>query len=140
MAGYEFACNGAALVHGCDIHEPGIKVAREIFADIPNVEARFEVVDLSATGALRIFGDQRYDFVLLLAITHKLRRQMKLESFMNLLREFADRSKKYIGWRGYANEMVELDRAFVTQAGFDRIQYSEITESVCPAAIWRRRV
>lgn len=142
MAGYEFACNGARLVHGCDVYELGITVAREIFADIQNVRSRFEVVDLTGgPEALRAaFGadyDSQYDIVLLLAIYHKLKRLMVADALRNLMTDLAMHSSRYIGWRGYAEEVPELDAIFGL-CGFKRIQYSEISESICPAGIWRR--
>lgn len=141
MAGYEFACNGARIVHGCDVYELGITVAREIFADMRQVQSRFEVVDLSLPGAMRkAFGadwDAQYDIVLLLAIYHKLKRIMKESPLADLMKDFANHAARYIGWRGYAQEVKELDALF-GPCGFKRIQYSEISETICPAAIWRR--
>lgn len=138
MAGYEFACNGAALVHGCDSYEPGIRVAREVFADVGNVQSRFEVLDLKGGPAAikAAFGDDYadYDIVLLLAIHHKLKRIM---SPRELLLDLASRTRRYIGWRGYAEEVAELDPIFA-ERGLKRIQYSEISQSICPAAIWAR--
>ncbi len=139
MAGYEFACNGARLVHGCDLYEKGIETAKEVFADIRNCESKFSVVDLAKAGGLAGFTQaQRYDVVLLLAITHKLRRQMKSFDFNVLMISLANSCNRYIGWRGYDEEVSELDGLFGGPVGFKRIQYSTITESVCPAAIWRR--
>lgn len=138
MAGYEFACNGAKLVHGCDQYQLGITVAREIFADIRNVQSRFEVLDLKGgPAALKAaFGDDYadYDIVLLLAIHHKIKRIMDPRE---LLLDLASRATRYIGWRGYKEEVVELDAIFA-ERGLKRIQYSEISESICPAAIWAR--
>jgi ribosomal protein L11 methylase PrmA len=59
MVGYQFAEQGAALVHGCDNYEVGIQTAREVFADLRFVESRFEVVDLVAG----IEGTERLQFV-----------------------------------------------------------------------------
>lgn len=142
MAGLEFAANGATLVHGCDNYELGITVAREVFADVRNVEHRFECVDLSKAPAsfASAFGGgiQRYDIVLLLAVTHKLRRAMSDGDCDNLVRYFGERSKKYVGWRGHDSEMSAMDR-LMSEAGLERIQYSTISETICPAAIWRRK-
>lgn len=142
MAGYEFACNGARLVHGCDIYELGITVAREIFADIQNVRSRFEVVDLTGGPAAlnKAFGkdyEGQYDIVLLLAIYHKLKRIMTQVALQELMTDLAKHATRYVGWRGYAEEVPELEAIFAP-VGFKRIQYSEISESICPAAIWRR--
>lgn len=141
MAGYEFACNGARLVHGCDSYETGIKVAREVFADIRNVESRFEVVDLTGGEAAigKAFGDsfRNYDMLLILAIYHKLKRVMQAQPLNFLMQRLASRTNRYIGWRGYAEEVKELDALFAG-LGFKRIQYSEISETICPAAIWRK--
>ena len=138
MAGYEFAVNGAALVHGCDHYAKGIETAREIFADIRNVASRFEVVDLSAPGAFaEVFGPERYDIVLLLAVFHKLKRVMVAQALDALIADLGDRTDRYVGWRGYAEEIPELDAIFA-RCGLTRIHTSEISETICPAAIWRR--
>lgn len=139
MAGYEFYCNGSILVHGVDIHGPSIDVARAIFADIRNCKHKFEVLDLNQgiEGFNALFGSQRYDITLLLAINHKLRRQMAEDARRRLITELAHRSNRYIAWRGYDDELVELDEWFA-RANFKRIQYSTISETICPSAIWRR--
>lgn len=84
MVGYDFALAGASVIHGCDNYETGMLVAREVFADIRSVDSRFEVVDLTGgPGAVKkAFGDAycaQYDFMLMLAVYHKLRRIMKIE-------------------------------------------------------------
>jgi 2-polyprenyl-3-methyl-5-hydroxy-6-metoxy-1,4-benzoquinol methylase len=135
MAGYEFACNGAKLVHGCDSYQKGIETAREIFADNRAVESHFEVLDLTIPNVIQLtFGDQRYDIVLLLAIYHKLLRVMDPTP---LMLDLAKRCNRYIGWRGYKTEIEQLTSVFVHE-GFTLIQTSEISETICPAAIWRR--
>lgn len=137
MAGYEFACNGAAVVHGCDVDGTCINVARAVFADMRNVSHRFEVVDLAKPNPLALF-DQQYDITLLLAITHKLQRQMVEKDFVALLAEIAKRTTRYIGWRGPESEdFPKLDHLFLL-CGFRQVQYSTISESISPAAIWRR--
>ena len=141
MAGYEFACNGAKLIHGIDNYELGITVSREVFADIRNVVHRFEVVDLTGGEAAikTAFGDSygRYDIVLLLAVVHKLKRIMPPKEFRALMLGFGTRAIRYVGWRGYEEEIPYLDEVF-RDAGLFRIHTSSISESITPAAIWRR--
>lgn len=139
MAGYEFHCNGSTTVHGIDNHPDSIHVARSIFADVRNCSHRFEVGDLTEPGILKkIFGTNQYDIILLLAITHKVRRAMPTGDLTALLDDLARRAIRYIGWRGFDEELEELDRIF-SGRGLERIQYSTISESICPAAIWRRK-
>ena len=62
LISFEFARSGAILVHGCDIYEPGVLAAREIFTEI-GAKSRFEIVDLAAgpEALERAFGqDEMY--------------------------------------------------------------------------------
>jgi SAM-dependent methyltransferase len=144
LVGFEFANNGAALVHGCDIYEPGIRTAREIFADMRSVQSRFECVDLTVAGALQTaFGDQRYDIVLMLATYHKLKRIMGMTAQEQLMREIGNRTIKYFAWRGTSkdhkenmDEIKRIDKYY--EQDFKRIHHSTISETLGAAAIWRR--
>ena len=40
LVGFEFANNGAQLVHGIDIYKEGIWTARQLFADLRNCELK----------------------------------------------------------------------------------------------------
>jgi SAM-dependent methyltransferase len=142
MAGMDFAHNGATLVHGCDNYRRGIEVANEVFADLRSVESRFEVVDLrGGEAAIRdAFAEsyqQQYDFVLLLAIYHKLRRVMERDHLLGMMVNLANRCSRYIAWRGYAEEVAEFEPVLI-EVGFRRAQYSEISETITPAGIWAR--
>lgn len=145
LVGFEFANNGASVVHGCDNWEPGIAVARELFCDLRNVESRFEVVDLTkGAGVLnKAFGKNGYDIVLLLAVIHKIARVMSEQDLSGLVQNFGRRTIKYLGWRstaadkpGNAKELERLDRD-LGAVGLKRIQTSTISE-LGPAAIWER--
>lgn len=145
MVGFEFASNGAAVVHGCDIYEIGIQTAREVFADLRSVESRFEVVDLTqGPEALQVFGGLRYDITLCLATYHKLKRIMSPESLSGLMRHFGQATKGYLGWRGTSfqesendEEIANLDRD-LRDVGLTRIHTSYISEELGVAAIWAR--
>jgi 2-polyprenyl-3-methyl-5-hydroxy-6-metoxy-1,4-benzoquinol methylase len=85
MVGFEFARNGAAKVHGCDIFDVGINTAREVFADLRSVDARFEVVDLTGgPKALGAFSGETYDITLCLATYHTL----KVDTYRSLVQHF----------------------------------------------------
>lgn len=142
LAGFEFAYNGARRVMGCDIYEDGITCCRHLFADLRAVPHRFEVVDL--TGGERAirhaFGkdaDQRHDIVLMLATYHKLRRIMNKNALEDLMKYFGDHTSKYFGWRGYEDEISELDKVLAKSA-MVRIHTSMISD-IQPAAIWMRK-
>src|SRR6266576_6992567 len=129
LVGFEFANNGARLVHGCDLYEPGIATAREIFIDLRNVQARFEVVDLTrGPEALNLFGGTPYDIVLLLATYHKLKRVMRADALSELMRKLGNLTITYFGWRSMSNdrgesvkEMMQLD-CDLGLVGLKRIQ------------------
>lgn len=145
MVGYEFAQNGAKIVHGCDNYEKGILAAREVFADLRKVESRFEVIDLTGgPETLKPFGGRKYDFMLCLATYHKLKRIMSAEDLTALMQHFGKLTKGYFAWRGTSDkpdeneeEMVNLDRD-LADVGLRRIHTSYISAELGVAAIWCR--
>lgn len=146
MVGFEFAVNGASLVHGCDIYEDGIKTAREVFADLRSVDSRFEVADLTkGAAALHPFGAQQYDFTLCLATYHKLKRVMPADQLTALMQYFGRWTKGYFGWRGTSDKPGENDEEIVTLdrdlrvSGLVRIHTSYISAELGVAAIWARQ-
>lgn len=148
LVGFEFANNGASLIHGCDNYADGIATARQLFCDLRNVKSKFEIVDLTeGSGALqRAFGedyDERYDIVVMLATYHKLKRIMSGDALNKLMRHFAKRTGTFFGWRGpdkvdESREEVLLLDDILDDVGLKRIHYSEISQSIGPSAIWRR--
>ena len=145
MVGYEFAKNGARLVHGCDIYEKGIETAREVFADLRCVEHRFEVADLTrGRAALNTFNGMVYDITLCLATYHKLKRVMPKPDLSALMKHFGAWTVGYFGWRGTSEqhnendaEMAQLDKD-LGETGLVRIHTSYISAELGVAAIWAR--
>lgn len=144
MVGVEFASNGASVVSGVDNYEDGIKVAREIFADIRSVTAQFEVVDLTkGPRVLNCLAQARYDTVLLLAIVHKLKRAMGVDPLRVLLADVGRRAQKYVAWRGTEHDVNgnEWERKLLDEvlgaAGLRCVQWSSIS-ALGPAGIWAR--
>jgi SAM-dependent methyltransferase len=144
LVGFEFAVNGAAKVHGCDIYEDGIKTARELFADLRLVESRFEVIDLTGRGALKPFDGQKYDITLCLATYHKLKRIMDPADLSVLMQAFGRWTKGYFAWRGTSAqvedneaEIAALDRD-LGAVGLQRIHTSYISAELGVCAIWAR--
>jgi SAM-dependent methyltransferase len=136
---YDFALNGAKLVHGCDIYGPGMAAAQHWFAEVRDCEARFEPVDLSkgAAAIQQAFGAQRYDIVLMIGVLHKLKREMSEAETSGLMQDLGRRAIEYFGWSGYPEEIAQLD-ADMGAAGLKRIHTSEMAGAGHPAAIWRR--
>lgn len=137
--GWDFAMNGAAIVHGCDIHGPSIQCARMWFSEHPHVESKFEVVDLTKGQAAvtKAFGDLTYDIVLLIGVQHKLSRTMTPQDLIALVTHLGLRARHYFGWGGYKNDLLIMDGA-LHAAGLERIHTSELAFPGRPAAIWRR--
>lgn len=145
MVGFEFATNGASVVHGCDIYEKGIETAREAFADLRSVESRFEVIDLTkGPAALAPFGGRKYDITICLATYHKLKRVMSPADLSTLMQHFGRSTLGYFGWRATSDkpdendeEIVALDRDLGV-VGLTRIHTSYISTELGVAAIWAR--
>jgi SAM-dependent methyltransferase len=146
LVGFEFANNGASIVHGCDIYEEGIRTAREVFADLRSTQSRFEVVDLTAGAkSLGIFGLGKYDITLCLATYHKLKRIMPASELTALMQHFGRWTKEYFAWRGTSDkpkendeEIANLDRDLLP-VGMVRCHTSYISTELGVAAIWRRQ-
>lgn len=136
---YDFGLNGAKLVHGCDIFGPGMAAARQWFTEVRDFESRFEVVDLSeGPKALKVFGSNRYDFVLMLGVYHKLKRTMSAELLSDLMVDIGQRTIDLFAWNGYADEMARIN-GDMERAGLRRVHLSELAGGVDrPAAIWQR--
>ncbi len=135
---YEFAVNGARLVHGCDIFAAGVQVARHWFAELPHVQSKFEVVDLTkGPSSLDVFGPAGYDIVLFIGVGHKLKRIMSAADFAYLLQQLGRRALTYFGWNGYAEDLKVMDRN-LADAGLTRVHTSELAIQGRPAAIWKR--
>lgn len=145
QAGYDFAVNGAAKVHGCDIYDLGIQTAREWFADLRSVDARFEVCDLTkGPSALKPFAGEQYDITLCLATYHKLKRVMATDHLTALMQHFGRWTRGYLAWRGTSDkpsendaEIKALDRD-LGAVGLRRIHTSHISAELGVCAIWAR--
>ena len=145
---------GARVVHGCDIFSDGVFVANGKLSGNRSIEARFEVVDLTGgPGAVKkAFGQhyrKEYDFMLMLAVYHKLRREMPLENLLYLVDHFAHHTGKFFVWRGSAEEKEEFE-PLLLKRNFKLVHYSTISEARAsysgsdatvvpqPAAIWAK--
>lgn len=145
LVGFEFANNGAALVHGCDNYIEGIATARQLFTDLRNVESRFEVTDLTkGPKALEPFGKTQYDITLMLATYHKLKREMSAGAMGALVKHFGERTSKWFAWRGTSEkanenegEMLQIDRD-LRDVGLKRVHTSYLSHTLGVAAIWER--
>jgi SAM-dependent methyltransferase len=136
---WDFACNGASVVHGCDIHGPSVQCARMWFSEHPHVESKFEVVNLEdgMGGIYAKFADQKYDIVLLIGVQHKLKRTMKPGDVVDLVEYLGKLSLTYFGWNGYREDLQQMDFA-LSRAGLSRVHTSELAIPGRPAAIWKR--
>lgn len=136
---YEFAVNGARLVHGCDIDAASIQSARIWFSELPHCQSQFEVVDLEkGPQSLAAFGSGGYDIVLLIGVYHKLKRVMKAKPLSGLVQELGRRALTYFAWNGYVEDLEQIERD-VGSLGLKRIHYSELALPDRPSVIWKRR-
>jgi SAM-dependent methyltransferase len=138
----DFARNGATRVMGCDIDRDCIIASRHRLRNLRCVPHRFEVVDLTGgpTALKTAFGsdaDLKHDIVTMLATFHKLKRIMSKNDLSTLMMWFGARTIKYFGWRGYEDEIAQID-ADLGNVGLRRIHTSMISD-IQPAAIWARK-
>jgi ribosomal protein L11 methylase PrmA len=141
LISYEFSNNGATTIHGLDNYEEGIRTAREIFADVPQVESQFEVVDLTKGGkAIELaFGESyraKYDLILLIAVYQKLKRVMSDADLRSLILHLASRTGGYFAYCGiHEDEM----NAIMDTVEMEKIHWSKIAGWHGSANIWRPR-
>lgn len=144
--------HGAKIVHGCDIDPDCMDTANKWFADDRSIEARFEVCDL--TGGPRALKDafgesyrKEYDFVMMIAVYHKLRRVMELKDLLFLIDHVLHHCGRFFVWRGSREEKTEMEPT-ILKRGFKLVHYSEICECADlpneknirqqPAAAWAK--
>ncbi len=137
---YEFAKNDPRIIHGIDFFEQGIKAARTIFDDC-NLESEFFIYDLSL-GKDRFKADfkgkllESYDIVLLLAIYHKLARQMpekELDELMNYLISLSD---QYIAAR--TPNIGPLDE-LIRESGFELVYLDGFNNKLAPLHVYEKK-
>ena len=138
--GWDFAMNGASIVHGCDIHGPSVQCARLWFSEHPHVESKFEVVDLTkGPDAIKeTFPTGQYDIVLLLGVQHKLKRTMKADQISELIKYLGERTLTYFAWNGDGNDL-DLAEDALEGTGLETVHYSELNKPKWPSVIWKRR-
>lgn len=142
LIGFEFARHGAAVVHGCDYHEPAVMTARSIFAELA-IPSRFEVVDLTggATALERAFGEHYlpgYDIVLFLGIYHKLKDQTSDAAIAELVHHLVGRTARYFVVRAASAALLAELAPILTNAGVTRVHLSALSSVVGPLEIWQR--
>lgn len=147
--GFSFYENNAKVVHGCDIYKEGIAAARLWFAQLRDVQSRFEVVDLvkGAPEVQRAFansGMDGYDFVVCLATYHKIKRLMPERDLSDLMVFFGRWTKKYFAWRGTSHqheenwvELKNLDKD-LGASGLKRVHTSALSSELGLCAVWTR--
>jgi SAM-dependent methyltransferase len=139
----EFAWHGAACVHGCDIYEPGVQTAREIFGQM-RCESHFVVADLTggADALTRAFGRyyrKQYDVVLLLAVYMKIRKDMTADAASDLVFHLAQRTGKFLVLRDKIKWYPEL-RGSLERAGLHMAHLSVLGPyKHAAASIWARK-
>jgi SAM-dependent methyltransferase len=142
LVGFEFARHGAALVHGCDRHEPAVNAARAIFSELA-IPSRFEVVDL-ARGAAALetaFGQHYlpgYDIVLFLGIYHKLKTQTSDAVITELVRHLVNRVARYFVVRTGQAMLLEEVGLLLGDTGLRRVHFSALSSVVGAVEIWQR--
>jgi SAM-dependent methyltransferase len=142
LVGFEFARNGASLVHGCDYHEPAVAAARAIFAEL-EIPSKFAMVDLTGGPAAleSAFGRDylpRYDIVLFLGIYHKLKDQTSDDVIAELVRHLVSRTVRYFVVRASSGGLLTEIMPVLANGGLKRVHLSALSPVVGPLEIWQR--
>jgi SAM-dependent methyltransferase len=138
---FQFAQNGAALIHGCDRYEPGVEAARELLQALPTV-SRFEPVNLTGGPiALQIaFGSayrNSYDIVLFLAVYHMLAKVMPRDRLNELVEHLAHRAGRYFVFRNMPEHRAAIEPV-LKSAGLRCVHYSELSRVTGLKVIYAR--
>ena len=136
---YEFSKHDPSVIHGIDFYEEGICAARTIFQS-SNVDFDFFIYDLSV-GRDRFRNEfegkllKSYDIVLLLAIYHKLVRQMPQEDVHELMDYFIGLSGQFIAAR--TPDMVPLDK-LIRRQGFELVYLDGFNKNLAPLHVYEK--
>lgn len=141
LVGYEFARNGARLVHGIDVDRAGINFSRRLFRYVP-VASLFARVDVSRSENLPI-GDKakgflcKYDIVLFLGMYHHLRRQADKKDLERIVTRLLQAAETYFVVR--TDLMPEVDD-IVTGNGFGLVHGVDGGREIGKLNVYKRRV
>ncbi len=99
LISYEFARNGARLIHGFERDGQMVSFAERLFRDVP-IESRFIAANLAISGdefekQYQAVLLQQYDVVLFLGVYHHLKKQMPIEHLHNLVEVLLDKTKRW---------------------------------------------
>jgi 2-polyprenyl-3-methyl-5-hydroxy-6-metoxy-1,4-benzoquinol methylase len=142
LISFEFALNGARLVHGCDSDETAIVTAKEIFQEAP-IPSRFEVVDLvgGSSAVHKAFGRdylERYDVMLFLGIYHKLKDQTNDAVIEELVQHFIEHTGRYFVVRTADSGNLPEVRRILEDSPLRRVVFSVLSRVVGALEIWER--
>ena len=99
LISYEFARNGASLIHGFDLDPSRIEFSNQLFRNVP-VESKFIQADLAVDveSFEKKYGHivlNQYDVVLYLGVYHHLKRQMPIRRLHDFLRYLLSKTRKW---------------------------------------------
>ena len=97
LVSYEFARNGARLIHGLESDEQMAGFSERLFRDVP-IEGRFIVANLAISGNEfeARYGQllqRQYDVVLFLGVYHHLKRQGPIANLHSFVEVLLDKAK-----------------------------------------------
>jgi len=126
---YEISKYAPKLVHGCDIHEASVEVARSIFLAV-DVESNFWTLDLRDGDALRQTVNRDYDIILCLAVDQHVRKQIG-DRADDVMQYLLSRCTSTLLFRGTPNsESAVLDLA--RNNGFEETYRGHASGSIAP--------
>lgn len=136
LVSYEFARNGAILIHGIDVDLERVKFAKRLFSNIP-IDSFFLGYNLAIQHSSFLNNpkfEKSYDVVLFLDVYHHIKKQMDFNQLVSLIQEFLKVTKKTIAIRTpRLNEINDI----IIDSGFEKVSDVE-NKSVARLGIYNR--
>lgn len=127
--------SGATLVHGADLHEPSLQLARQRMARHQAVLARVDLCEGMEGLRRELPLLPRYDVVLYLGIYHHMRRQMAAAQVTAFIGALFPMAQRYLAIRTPAAFMEKLRQEPVMR-GFRMVHRNDDNPAVSPVEIY----
>ena len=136
---YEFARNGASIIHGFERDIKRVKFSKLLFQEVP-VKSKFHVADLSVS--YKKFDKQfkttllgNYDIVLYLGIYHHLIKQTSVKNVQDFIKYLLDKTNTFFVVR---TNMISSFENIIIEEGFQIYCEAPLIDIVGQLKIYKR--
>lgn len=139
LISYEFAKNGAAVIHGFEIDPRRVDFVKLLFQEVP-IQSEFRTANLAVD--FETFKKQfldlllgKYDIILYLGVYHHLVKQTSRENVHRFIEELLERTNKYFAVR---TNMIDEFETIILSKGFKVFSEKDKTDTVGQLRIYKR--